>query len=134
MSTERVRWFSIGVPLVVFIGIGLTIALRLSLQLPWSKLALPVGCFVGLQVGTFVCMFWARRPARTLGDYRAAIALFGLYCGGSGWLVLHYGTKWGLLSHHSDDDVVFSIVMVVAIVITFGIFSFSKARRGTLQK
>jgi hypothetical protein len=130
MSTEKTRWFAVGVPVLVLVGVGIAAGLRMSVGIPWGEIVLPIIAFVGLQVATYAFMFWARDWRRTRDDYRPAIALAGLYCWASGWLVVHYGIRWSLLRNHSSDDLIaFSVFMIVVVAITFGLFSLFKGRR-----
>jgi hypothetical protein len=133
MSTDKVRWFGLGVPAMLLIGIGVAIVLHLGFARPWSALVFPIGAYVAIQVGTYVCMFWARNRSRTRGDYGPAIALIGLYAWGVGLLVIHYGTEWSLLSHHSDDLMAFSAFMILVVGITFALFSRLKGRLKTTK-
>lgn len=129
MSTEKMRWFGFGAPLLVLVGLGIAVTTRVSLARPWSELVLPISAFVGIQVGTYSCMFWARNRAKTRGEYGPAVALFGFYGWGTGLLLIYYGTKWGLLANHSSDDLVaFSVFMIVVVAIMFGLFSMFKRR------
>jgi hypothetical protein len=127
MSTEKMRWFGVGVPVLVLIGIGIAVGAHIALGRSWSELGLPVGAYVAIQLGVYVGMFWARNRARTRQDYGPAIVLVGLYGWGAGLLVIHYGTKWGLLPNHGGNDLIaFSLSMIVVVAITFGLFSLLK--------
>jgi ABC-type Mn2+/Zn2+ transport system permease subunit len=128
MSTEKARWFGLGVPVLVVVGLGIAIGLHIGLARPWSDLVLPIGAYVAIQVGTYVCMFWARNRSRIRGEYGLAIALIGFYAWGTGLLVIHYGTEWSLLSHESDDLIAFSAFMILVVAITFALFSLFKGR------
>jgi hypothetical protein len=129
MSTERMRWFGYGVPLVLLIGLGIAVCLHVGLGRGWSELVVPIGAYVGIQLGTYICMFWARNRARSRGDYKPAVALIGLYGWGTGLLVIYYGTKWALLTRYGGDDLeAFSVFMIVVVAITFGLFSLLKGR------
>lgn len=129
MNTEKARWFGLGVPALVVFGLGIAIALHMGLGRAWSELGLPIGAYVAIQVVTYVCMFWARNRSRTRGDYGPAIALVGFYAWGTGLLVIHYGTEWGLLSHRGSNDLIaFSVFMILVVAITFALFSRFKGR------
>ena len=93
MNTVGARWFGLGVPALVLVGVGIAIGLHAGLRRPWKELVLPVGVYIAIQVGTYVCMFWARNRSKTRGDYGAAIALIGFYAWATGLLVIHYGAE-----------------------------------------
>jgi hypothetical protein len=129
MNTVEARWFGFGVPALVLVGLGIAIGLHVGLNRAWNELVLPVGAYVAIQVGTYVCMFWARNRSRTQGDYGPAIALIGFYAWGTGLLVIHYGTEWGVLNHNGGSDLIgFSVFMIFVIAITFVLFSRFKRR------
>jgi hypothetical protein len=127
-SSSKGRWFAVVLPAVLLLGLCTTAVLHIGLKIPWMELVFPVGAFIGLQLCTFVGMFWAGNRGRTQGKYGAAIVLAGLYCWGTGWLVIHYGTEWGILSHHSNDLLAFSVFMILVGGITFALFSRLKGR------
>ena len=129
MNTPESRWLGVGVPTLVLVGLCIAIGLHMGLGRPWNELVLPVGAYVAIQVGTYACMFWARNRTRTQGDYGPAIALIGFYAWGTGLLVIHYGTEWGILNYHRGNDVLaFSLFMMFIVVITFAVFSRFKGR------
>lgn len=132
MRADKTRWICFGVPALVLVGIGIAAAVHIALGRSWTEIAPPVASYVVLQVGVYVCMFWARNRARTRQDYRPAIALFGAYCWGSGLLVIYYGIKWGLILRQGTNDlVVFSVIMIVVVAVTFALFSMIKGRVGS---
>jgi hypothetical protein len=123
------RWFGIGVPALVVIGLGIAVGLHVGLHRTWSELGFPISAYVTIQVAVYVFMFWARMRARTRNEYGPAIVLVGLYGWGAGLLIIYYGTKWGLLANHSSDDlIVFTLFMAVVVAVTFGFFSVFKGR------
>lgn len=129
MSTQKMRWFSFGLPMLVLIGVGIAVVLHMGLGRSWSELFLPVGAYVTMQVLMYVSMFWARDRARTRQDYRPAVALVGAYAWGTGALVIYYGTRWGVIGNRGSDDLVgFSVFMVAVVAITFVLFSLLKGR------
>ena len=129
MSTEKTRWFGFGVPALVLIGVGIAVGVHMGLGRSWIELRIPVGAYVAIQLAVYICMFWARNRARTRQDYGPAIALVGLYGWGTGLLLIHYGTSWGLLASRAGNDLVaFTVFMVVVVAITFGLFSLFKGR------
>ena len=129
MRTEKMRWFGVGVPALVLIGVGIALGVHMGLGRSWSELGVPVGAYVAIQLVVYICMFWARNRARTRQDYGPAIALVGLYGWGAGLLLIYYGTKWGLLANRGGNDLVaFSVSMIGVVAITFGIFSVLKGR------
>jgi ABC-type Mn2+/Zn2+ transport system permease subunit len=132
MRTDKMQWFCFGIPALVLVGVGIGVAVHTALGRSWTELAPPVATYVALQVAVYICMFWARNRARTQQDYRPAIVLFGAYCWGSGLLVIYYGIRWGLIvSQDTDDLVAFSVIMIVVVAITFGVFSMLKGRIGS---
>jgi hypothetical protein len=128
MSTEKARWLGLGVPVLLLVGLVIAIGLHIGLARQWSELVVPVAAYVGLQVATYTCMFWARARSRTKGDYRAAVALAGFYAWGSGFWLIHYGPKWGLLHVRTDDEMGFTVFAIVCVAITFGLLSIFKQR------
>lgn len=103
------------------------LGLHVRLRLHMVELAFPVMSFVGIQSATLVGMFWAGRRARKQNDYKALIALSGIYCWSSGIFVLHYGNKWRLLNADTHDYTLFSIlimfaVVCIGVVVRFGMF------------
>jgi hypothetical protein len=129
MSTERMRWFFWGVPTLVLIGVGIAVGVHVALGRSWIELFVPVGAYVAMQVGMYLCMFWARNRARTRQDYGPAVALVGAYAWVTGLLVIYYGTRWGLIGNHGTNDLAaFSVFMIVVVAITFGLFSLFKGR------
>ncbi|MFY9909066.1 MAG: hypothetical protein WCF22_14290 [Candidatus Sulfotelmatobacter sp.] len=129
MSMEKVRWFLLGVPTLVLIGIGIAVGVHVALGRSWSELLLPVGAYVAMEVGVYVCMYWARNRARTRQDYGPAVALVGAYAWGTGLLVIYYGTRWRVIGNHGTNDLLgFSVFMIVVVVITFALFFLFKGR------
>jgi hypothetical protein len=110
------QWVGLGIPLLLLIGLLIMWGLHVRLRLPITELAIPVMGYVGVQILFFVGMFWAGRLARKRNDYKAAIALGGGYCWGSGILVLYYGNKWGLLTTDNYDYALFSVLITIAVV------------------
>ena len=111
------QWVGLGVPLLLLIGLLIMWGLHVRVRLPVKDLAIPVMGYVGVQVLCYVGMFWAGRLARRQKDYRAAIALSGVYCWSSGILVLYYGNKWGLLTADNHDYALFSVLITIAMVV-----------------
>ncbi len=129
MNTAEARWFGIGVPALVLAGLGIASALHIVLGRPWHELFVPVGAYIVIQVGAYICMFWARNRGRTRGDYGSAIAVFGFYAWATGMLVIHYGREWGLLGDYGSNDLMgFSLFMVLIVAITMVLFSRLRGR------
>jgi hypothetical protein len=64
------NWLVVGLPILLLVGLLAVVGLHLGWRLSWTQLALPFALFVGLQVGTFVGMFWAGQRARNRNDFR----------------------------------------------------------------
>ena len=122
MSSNRARWFGVGVPLLTLFTAGLLLALRIGCDLPWNKLTFPLSTFLALQLGMLTSMFWARDRAKHRGGYGAAIAVMGIYCWFVGLLIIHYGAAWKLLPFHDSDLFPFSMVMFAATAVTLVLF------------
>jgi len=116
---------AVGIPLLLAGGLLLIVGLHLGApHLPIAELAVPVITFVGVQISTVVCAFWAGRLARNQNEYGPIVALSGGYCWASGILVLHYGGKWGLLRADSHDYVPFTVLILIAALVVFALFRF----------
>lgn len=130
MSTPIVRWLAVGVPALVTLAVAIVFGIRVGMGITWGKILGPMAAFLGLQLGTYVGMFWARNRARSEGDYRLATVLAGFYCWASGLMVMHYGTEWGILrDYRNDDPLVFSILLALITGMIFAVVWFSKSRR-----
>jgi hypothetical protein len=47
------------------------------------------------------------------------------YCWASGILVLHYGGKWGLLRADGNDYVLFTVLMLIAVLVIAALIRFA---------
>ena len=70
-------------------------------------------------------MFWVGRLARNQNRYGPAIAMSAGYCWASGILVLHYGGKWGLLRADGNDYVLFTVLMLIAVLVIAALIRFA---------
>ena len=119
------RWVAIGVPLFLIGGIVGSIVIHLGAGISWVDIFLPAALFVGLQIGSYLCAFWAGKLARKQGITWPMALLSGFYLWGSGLLIIHYGTEWKLLPP-IGDAVSFSLCMVLVTVVTIILFALAK--------
>ena len=91
------KWVAIGVPLFFVAAIAGTIAIHTGYTVPWRQLLLPAGLFVGIQIGFYMCAFWAGKWARHQNQYWPMSLLIGFYLWAAGLIAMHYGSSWGIL-------------------------------------
>ena len=119
------RWLLVGGPLFFAAGLLGAMGFHVGLGLPWSKILGPVLIFLAFQVCGFAGMFWARkRPT-----LRVAIVVSGLYCLGSGLLIMCYGSRWGLLDWVRVPGDYVGFMLCIAIATLAGVLLFGKRRR-----
>jgi hypothetical protein len=112
------RWFGIGAPLFLLIAIAGAVVIHSGYAVPWRQLLVPISLFVGVQLGAYIAAFWAGKWIRQHGQYGPMPLLGGFYLWGTGLVIMHYGSKWGILP--SDVDYFsFSVYMTLSTVIAW---------------
>ena len=117
------RWAAIGVPLLLVGGAVGTVAIHTGCNVSWQHLLPPAGLFVALQIGAYLCAFWAGNCAREQGRFGPMSLLAGFSLWGEGYIVIHFGAEWGILPSNDDDFVFFSIFMALVTAISWLIFA-----------
>jgi hypothetical protein len=120
------RWVSIGVPAILVEGIAVVLLVHLRYSIELRNLLPPVGYCVAIQIGFFVCAFWARKLAREQSRYGPISFLVGFSSWAMLLIVMHYGPLWGILSP-VGDPLSFSLFMVFVTLASW--FAVSKMRR-----
>lgn len=116
-SEERFgKWVAVGMPLLLGGGIVGTIAVHMGYQIFWRHLLIPASLYVALQIGAYLGAFWARKCARQQSRYWPMFLLSGFYLWATGWIILQYGSRWGILPRF-DDFLGFSILMALTTAI-----------------
>jgi hypothetical protein len=101
MRTETfARWMGIGAPLFAGIALSGALILHLGLRLNWSTLAIPFASFAAFQVAFFAAIFWAQKHKYM----RMAALIVGIYLAGSGSMLIHYSSRWGLQTGLGEGD------------------------------
>ena len=114
---------ALGSLIMLLIGVGIAFVLHSGLGRAWSEILVPVGAYLTIQMLTLFCSSWARTWIKKGRNYGPMVALIGCYAWGSGLLVIHYGTEWGLLKAHDSDSLSFSVFMIFVIALSFALFS-----------
>jgi len=94
------RWVAIGLPLFFIVAVMGAVAIHSGCAVPWREILLPSGLFLGIQIGFYICAFWAGKSARHHNRYWPMPLLVGSYLWATGLVVMHYGSSWGILPHY----------------------------------
>jgi len=123
------RWGLIGVPAIILETIAIAIYVHLRYLVAWHDLLLPVALCSTIQIGFFICAFWARKLAKGRGQYGPITFLVGCSSWGLLLVVMHYASLWGILAP-IGDPLSFSIFMIL---ITLASWFIMKKTRGLSQ-
>src|SRR5947207_14181309 len=91
------KWLALTGTAFVVIAMMVAIAIHSIVILPFTQLVVPFVALLAIQLTCTVIMYWARKRAKLLGDYKPAILAFSAYCLAVLLLAIHYGTTWGLI-------------------------------------
>ena len=120
------RWALIGVPSIFLEGIAVAFFVHLRYLIAWHDILPPLSICLTIQIGFFICAFWARRLAREQGRFGPISFLLGLSSWGTVLIVMHYGPLWGILAP-VGDPLSFSIFMIFVALASW--FVMNKTRR-----
>jgi hypothetical protein len=104
------KWLSIGIPSIFIEGVAIACFVHLRYLVAWHDLLPPLAVCLIVQIGVFICAFWARRVAREQGRFGPITFLVGLSSWGTVLIVMHYGPLWGILGP-IGDPLSFSVFM-----------------------
>ena len=114
MTRNLIRSILVGALLLLSLGLLGGIALHVELNLTWGRLVFPIFAFVAVQIASLGGMLWVRKR----GSARGGFSIAGLYCLASGLLVIHYGSRWGLLRNiHASDLWLFALLMLIVTIV-----------------
>jgi hypothetical protein len=129
------RWAAKGVPFLLAIGVLVTSLIHKRYGVSWQQLLVPAGMIFGLQIGTYLCWFWAGKWAREKGRFGPGSLLGGFGLGAMVYLGIHFGAKWGIVSKDQDDPIFFWTFMVIVTAISWLIAAkFGKKFLGTVSE
>lgn len=119
------RWVSIGVPAIILEGIVVALFVHLHYLISLRDLFPPVVLCLAIQIGFFICAFWAGKLAREGQRFGPISLLVGFSLWGTVLIVMHYGPLWGILSP-VGDPLSFSIFMLFVTLASW--FTMTKTR------
>lgn len=119
------RWISIGIPSILLEGIAIALLVHLRYLIALHDLLPPLALCLAIQIGFFICAFWAGKLAREQRRFGPMSLLVGFSLWGTVLIVMHYGPLWGVLSP-VGDPLSFSIFMGFVTVVSW--FVVSKTR------
>ena len=96
------RWVSIGVPAILIEGVAVVLLAHLRYLIALHDLLPPVALGLTIQIGFFVCAFWAGNLAREQRRFGPISFLVGFSLWATLLIVMHYGPLWGILSPVGD--------------------------------
>jgi hypothetical protein len=105
------RWVSIGIPAILLEGIATALFVHIHYLIALHDLLPPLVLCLAIQIGFFICAFWAGKLAREQRRLGPMSFLVGFSLWGMVLIVMHYGPLWGILSP-VGDPLSFSIFMV----------------------
>lgn len=122
--------YRVGVVLATFLVIAFLgiLTLHLGLRLSWAALAAPFLSFATLQIGCFAAVFYVGKHK----NVRAGLAVSGLYCLLLGVIVIHYGSRLGLLGGEGDIDA-WAFALCIAFITTAGTIFMPRHWRSKLE-
>lgn len=115
MKSEFSSWLIGGTSAFVVVALLGALVLHFGIRLSWNDVAIPVILFTSVQIAYFAAMY----RVRTHKSLRFAFAVLGSDLLISGLMMIHYGSRWGLLKGLGDSDL-WGFSACIALITLFG--------------